>query len=95
MAGVVAGSFGTMNLFARALGRIVSDRCNRRWGLLGRARLLGFTFCAEGLAMILFSQMRWLPLAIGSMMLTGLFVKTSLAAGWKANYWQPMEEYLG
>jgi NNP family nitrate/nitrite transporter-like MFS transporter len=82
MAGVVAGSFGTMNLFARALGGIVSDRCNRRWGLPGRTRLLGFTVCAEGLAMILFSQMRWLPLAIGSMMLTGLFVKMSNGANY-------------
>ncbi len=82
MAGVVAGSFGTMNLFARALGGIVSDRCNRRWGLLGRTRLLGFTVCAEGLAMVLFSQMRWLPLAIGSMMLTGLFVKMSNGANY-------------
>jgi NNP family nitrate/nitrite transporter-like MFS transporter len=82
MAGVVAGSFGTMNLFARALGGIVSDRCNRRWGLSGRTRLLGLTVCAEGLAMVLFSQMRWLPLAIGSMMLTGLFVKMSNGANY-------------
>jgi NNP family nitrate/nitrite transporter-like MFS transporter len=82
MAGVVAGSFGTMNLFARALGGIVSDRCNRRWGISGRTRLLGLTVCAEGLAMILFSQMRWLPLAIGSMMVTGLFVKMSNGANY-------------
>ena len=32
--------------------------------------------------MILFSQMRWLPLAIGSMMLTGLFVKMSNGANY-------------
>lgn len=81
-AGVVAGSFGTMNLFARALGGIVSDRCNRRWGLRGRVLLLGCTICAEGLAMTLFSQMHWLPLAIGSMMLTGLFVKMSNGANY-------------
>lgn len=81
-AGVVAGSFGTMNLFARALGGIVSDRCNRRWGLRGRALLLGGTIGAEGLAMILFSQMRWLPLAIAGMMLTGLFVKMSNGANY-------------
>ena len=81
-AGVVAGSFGTMNLFARALGGIVSDRCNRRWGLRGRVWLLGCTICAEGLAMTLFSQMHWLPLAIGAMMLTGLFVKMSNGANY-------------
>ena len=69
-----------MNLFARALGGIVSDRCNRRWGLRGRVALLGCTIFAEGLALMLFSQMRWLPLAIGTMMLTGLFVKMSNGA---------------
>jgi len=49
IAGVVAGSFGMMNLFARALGGIVSDRCNRRWGLRGRVLLLACTIGAEGL----------------------------------------------
>ncbi|MBZ5611095.1 MAG: MFS transporter [Acidobacteriia bacterium] len=79
-AGFVAASFGMMNLFARALGGIVSDRCNRRWGLRGRVALLGCTICAEGLGLILFSRMRWLPLAIGTMMLAGLFVKMSNGA---------------
>ncbi len=80
IAGVVAGSFGMMNLFARALGGVVSDRCNRRWGLRGRITLLACTIAAEGLAVMLFSQVRWLPFAIGSMMLAGLFVKMSNGA---------------
>ena len=79
-AGLVAASFGMMNLFARALGGIASDRCNQRWGLSGRVALLGCTLCAEGLALMLFSGMRRLPLAIGSMMLSGLFVKMSNGA---------------
>jgi NNP family nitrate/nitrite transporter-like MFS transporter len=79
-AGFVAASFGMMNIFARALGGIVSDRCYRRWGLHGRVALLGCTICGEGLGLILFSQMRVLPLAIGSMMLAGLFVKMSNGA---------------
>jgi NNP family nitrate/nitrite transporter-like MFS transporter len=79
-AGFVAASFGMMNLFARALGGIVSDRCNRRWGLRGRVALLGCTLVGEGMGLILFSQMRWLPVAIGSMMLAGLFVKMSNGA---------------
>ena len=82
MAGVVASMFGMMNLFARALGGIVSDRCNRRWGLRGRGLLLGCTVGAEGLAMMLFSQMRLLPLAIATMMLMGLFVKMSNGANY-------------
>lgn len=79
-AGLVAASFGMMNLFARALGGVASDRCNRRWGLKGRVALLGCTLGAEGLALMLFSQMRWLPLAVATMMLTGLFVKMSNGA---------------
>jgi MFS transporter, NNP family, nitrate/nitrite transporter len=82
IAGVVASTFGMMNLFARALGGIVSDRCNRRWGLRGRALLLGGTVAAEGLAMMLFSRMHVLPFAIASMMFTGLFVKMSNGANY-------------
>ena len=79
-AGFVAASFGMMNLFARALGGLVSDRLNTRWGLHGRAMLLAGTIFAEGLALIFFSQATWLPLAIAGMMLTGLFVKMSNGA---------------
>src|SRR5579862_9906406 len=79
-AGLVAGSFGMMNLFARALGGIVSDRFHQRWGLRGRAMLLGTTIFGEGLALMLFSQTRVLPLAIAAMMLTGLFIKMSNGA---------------
>jgi NNP family nitrate/nitrite transporter-like MFS transporter len=79
-AGFVAASFGMMNIFARALGGIVSDRCHKSWGLRGRVLLLGGTIFCEGLAFMLFSRMRWLPLAIGAMMLTGLFIKMSNGA---------------
>jgi NNP family nitrate/nitrite transporter-like MFS transporter len=81
-AGLVASSFGMMNLFARALGGIVSDRWNRRWGLRGRTTLLACTIAAEGLALVLFSQAQLLPLAIAGMMLTGLFVKMSNGASY-------------
>ena len=79
-AGFVAGTFGMMNIFARALGGIVSDRCNARWGLRGRTMLLGCTILLEGLALCLFSQARWLPLAIAFMLLSGLFIKMSNGA---------------
>jgi len=69
-----------MNIFARALGGIASDRCHKDWGLRGRVLLLGATIFCEGLALMLFSQMRWLPFAIGAMMLTGLFIKMSNGA---------------
>src|SRR5262249_47613391 len=46
-AGTVAAGFGMMNLFARALGGIVSDRWARTSGLSGRARLLLLTILGE------------------------------------------------
>ncbi len=79
-AGLVAGSFGMMNLFARALGGIASDRCSARWGRGARARLLAATLFCEGLALMLFSRMRTLPFAIAAMLLTGLFIKMSNGA---------------
>ena len=82
MAGVVASTFGLMNLFARALGGIVSDKCNLRWGLRGRAMLLGLTIAAEGIAMMLFSRVQELHLAIAAMMFTGLFVKMANGANY-------------
>jgi len=80
MAGFLAGTFGMMNIFARALGGIVSDRFGLRWGLRGRTLLLGATILCEGAGLILFSRMTWLPAAVGSMMLAGLFVKMSNGA---------------
>lgn len=79
-AGFVAASFGLMNIFARALGGIVSDRCGLRWGLRGRALLLGGTIFLEGLALMAFSQMRVLGAAVAAMMIAGLFVKMSNGA---------------
>jgi MFS transporter, NNP family, nitrate/nitrite transporter len=81
-AGIAAGAFGMMNLFARALGGIVSDRCYLRWGLRGRTKMLGVTIGLEGLAFVCFSQARWLPLAIGCMLVTGLFIKMSNGASY-------------
>jgi NNP family nitrate/nitrite transporter-like MFS transporter len=79
-AGIVAGTFGMMNIFARALGGIVSDWCHRRWGLNGRTSLLGITIGLEGLALVCFAMAGWLPAAIGFMLLSGLFIKMSNGA---------------
>ncbi len=79
-AGLLAGTFGMMNLFARALGGMVSDRCGLRWGLRGRTLLLGATIALEGIALMTFSQARWLPMAVATMLVTGLFVKMSNGA---------------
>jgi NNP family nitrate/nitrite transporter-like MFS transporter len=79
-AGLAAGAFGMMNLFARALGGLVSDRCAQRWGFAGRSGCLFVTILGEGLAILLFSQMTNAAAAIAAMLLLGLFVKMSNGA---------------
>jgi len=79
-AGFAAGTFGMMNIAARALGGIVSDRCAAAWGLRGRIGWLFVALLGEGLLLMLFSQAGILPLAITLMLAFGLFVKMSNGA---------------
>lgn len=79
-AGLIAGLFGLMNLFARTLGGVFSDRAAHRWGLNGRVRFLMLVLLGEGLALMLFSQMPLLPAAIATMILFSLFVQMSEGA---------------
>jgi NNP family nitrate/nitrite transporter-like MFS transporter len=73
-AGIVASSFGMMNLFARALGGIIADWAGLRWGLNGRSYWLGAVILAEGLALAAFASQTTLVPAVGVFMLFGLFV---------------------
>jgi MFS transporter, NNP family, nitrate/nitrite transporter len=79
-AGIVAGSFGLMNLFARALGGFASDRMAQRFGFSGRTALLSCTLLFEGLGLAVFSRMHLLPAAIAAMLTAGLFLKMSNGA---------------
>ena len=79
-AGLVAGLFGLMNIFARTLGGYVSDRFVQKHGLRGRVRWLFIALFVEGVALIFFSQMRVLALAIPVMILFSLFVQMSEGA---------------
>lgn len=79
-AGLVAGLFGLMNIFARTLGGIIGDRFALTGGLKGRVRWLFIALAIEGVALIIFSRMTILPLAIGSMILFSLFVQMSEGA---------------
>jgi NNP family nitrate/nitrite transporter-like MFS transporter len=79
-AGLVAGLFGLMNIFARSLGGILGDRFGVRWGLRGRVTWLFCALFAEGLALILFSRMGALPLAIITLVIFSLFVQMSEGA---------------
>ncbi|GGZ28975.1 MFS transporter [Echinicola pacifica] len=79
-AGLIAGLFGLMNLFARSLGGMFGDKAGIKWGLKGRVGFLGAVLLIEGLALVLFAQMTALPLAIGTMILFSLFVQMAEGA---------------
>ncbi len=79
-AGLAAGLFGLMNIFARTLGGVFGDAFGLRWGLKGRVMFLFMALFCEGLALMLFSQMRILLLAIPSLVLFSLFVQMSEGA---------------
>ena len=74
-AGLIAGLFGLMNIFARSLGGVFGDRAGMRWGLRGRVLFLGVTLFLEGLTLMLFSQMSILLLAVGAMIIFSLFTQ--------------------
>ena len=57
MAGLTAGLFGLMNLFARTLGGVFGDKAGQIFGLKGRTMFLGDVLLLEGIALITFSQM--------------------------------------
>src|SRR5690606_1968172 len=79
-AGLVAGLFGLMNIFARTLGGFISDQFVRIHGLKGRVHWLFAALFIEGLALLFFSQMRVLALAIPAMIVFSLFVQMSEGA---------------
>ena len=79
-AGIIAGLFGMMNIFARALGGIFGDKAGSRFGLKGRIIVLGIFLMLEGLGIMLFSSMNALPWAIATMLLFALFLKMSNGA---------------
>ncbi|MFI7919351.1 MFS transporter, partial [Acinetobacter baumannii] len=78
-AGLTAGIFGLLALFARALGGIISDKVALKKGLDGRTKVLVLMILGEGLFLILFSQMNVVALAIISMTVFALF--THMACG--------------
>lgn len=79
-AGLIAGMFGLMNLFARSLGGYLGDKSGIKWGLKGRVYFLFFTLFLEGISLLVFSRMTFLPVAILSMVIFSLFVQMSEGA---------------
>ena len=79
-AGIIAGTFGMMNIFARALGGIFGDKAGKKWGLKGRIMVLGLFLLLEGLGIMLFSTMDVLTWAIVTMLVFALFLKMANGA---------------
>jgi NNP family nitrate/nitrite transporter-like MFS transporter len=79
-AGFWAGIFGFMNLFARALGGIASDKAGKKFGMRGKGLLLAGVLLLEGCGLILFAQSGSLVMAITCMLTFALFLKMSNGA---------------
>ncbi|MCF0058063.1 MFS transporter [Dyadobacter sp. CY356] len=75
VAGILAGTFGFMNLFARALGGIVADKVGLKYGMLGKGRLLALLLALEGIGIALFAQSSTLTIAVISMLCFAMFLK--------------------
>ncbi len=79
-AGIVAGLYGTMNIFSRMLGGYVSDKLSSKFGRQSRLYWLFATLLAEGILLIIFSQMSLLPVAVLVFISFALCVQMSTGA---------------
>jgi NNP family nitrate/nitrite transporter-like MFS transporter len=79
-AGLLASIFGWINIFARALGGMVSDKVGKRYGFNGKVSLLAILLLLEGIGIMLFSNANGLVLAITMMFFFGLCLKMANGA---------------
>lgn len=80
MAGLMASIFGWLNIFARAVGGIVSDKVGNRFGFAGKVNLLTILLLLEGVGIIFFAKAGNLTLAITLMFFFGLCLKMANGA---------------
>jgi len=78
-AGLAAGSFGLLALFARALGGWLSDRSAGRGDLNSRVTVLFVLMVGEGLGLLWFANADGVAFALAAMLVFGLF--THMACG--------------
>ncbi len=78
-AGLAAGSFGLLALFARALGGWLSDRCAGKGTLNSRITVLFVLMIGEGLGLLWFANADGVTYAVIAMLCFGLF--THMACG--------------
>jgi NNP family nitrate/nitrite transporter-like MFS transporter len=80
MAGLLASIFGWINIFARALGGIVSDKVGKRYGFNGKVSLLAALLLLEGVGIMCFSTAGGIVMAITMMFFFGLCLKMANGA---------------
>lgn len=79
-AGLLAGLFGFMNLFARAIGGIVADKVGNSYGMRGKGWLLAGFLILEGVGIALFAQTGSLTMAVVAMLGFAMFLKMANGA---------------
>jgi len=79
-ASIIAGLFGLMNLFARALGGLLSDKLYAKYSIRGRLIAQFVCLLGEGIALLIFSQITDLPVAIAMLLVFSVFVQASEGA---------------
>lgn len=80
VAGLVAGIFGWINIFARPVGGIVADKIGNTWGFDGKTLLLAFLLLVEGVGLIWFAKSGNIGMAILMMFVFGLSLKMANGA---------------
>jgi NNP family nitrate/nitrite transporter-like MFS transporter len=79
-AGICAGIFGMINIFARPLGGIVADKVGKIYGFSGKNLLLALLLILEGVGIIFFGLTDQLGVAIFLMFLFGMSLKMANGA---------------
>jgi len=80
LAGLLASIFGWINIFARALGGMVSDKVGKRYGFNGKVSLLAILLLLEGVGIMLFARSGGIVIAISMMFFFGLCLKMANGA---------------
>jgi len=80
VAGMVAGIFGWINIFARPLGGIVADKIGKIWGFDGKTLMLSLLLLIEGVGIISFAHSGNIGMAIFMMFIFGMSLKMANGA---------------
>jgi NNP family nitrate/nitrite transporter-like MFS transporter len=73
----MAGIFGWLDFFARALGGVASDLSHSRWGMRGRLWVQALALLFEGALILGFAQCRTLGGSLAALIFFSLFVKVT------------------